>query len=37
MVEVAAFLEIPPAEVLDTVSFYEEFHTEPVGRCVIGI
>jgi len=37
MVEVASFLEIPPAEVLDTVSFYEEFHTEPVGRCVIGI
>ena len=37
MVEVAGFLEIPPSEVLDTVSFYEEFHSEPVGRCVIGI
>ena len=37
MVEVARFLEIPPAEVLDTVSFYEEYQTEPVGRCVIGI
>ena len=37
MVEVAGFLEIPPAEVLDTVSFYEEYHSEPVGRCVVGI
>ena len=37
MVEVAAFLDIHPGDVLDTVSFYEEFHTEPVGRHVIGI
>ena len=37
MVEIATFLEIPPSEVLDTVSFYEEFHSEPVGRCVVGI
>jgi NADH-quinone oxidoreductase subunit E len=37
MVEIAAFLSITPAEVLDTVTFYEEFHTEPVGKCVIGI
>ena len=37
MIEVARFLELPPAEVLDTVSFYEEYQTEPVGRCVIGI
>ena len=37
MVEVAAFLELPPAEVLDTVSFYEEFTVEPVGKCLIGI
>lgn len=37
MEEIAAFLEITPAEVLDTVSFYEEFHTEPVGKYVIGI
>ena len=22
---------------MDTDSFYEEFHTEPVGKCVIGI
>ena len=37
MVELAGFLEIAPSEVLDTVSFYEEFHSEPVGRCVVGI
>ncbi len=37
MVEVSSFLGISPAEVLDTVTFYEEFHTEPVGKCVIGI
>lgn len=37
MVEVGRFLDLPPSEVLDTVSFYEEYHTEPVGRCVIGI
>lgn len=37
MVEVAQLLEIPPAEVLDTVSFYDEYQTEPVGRCIIGI
>jgi NADH-quinone oxidoreductase subunit E len=37
MLEVAQFLSITPAEVMDTVTFYEEFHTEPVGQCVIGI
>ena len=37
MIETANFLGIPPSEVLDTTSFYEEFHTEPVGRCVIGV
>lgn len=37
MEEIAAFLDIAPADVLDTVSFYEEFHTEPVGQYVIGI
>lgn len=37
MIEVAQFLEIPPSEVLDTASFYEEYQTEPVGRCLIGI
>ena len=37
MVEIASFLGIKPADVMDTVTFYEEFHTEPVGKCVIGI
>jgi len=37
MVEVAAFLDLPPAEVLDTASFYEEYSTTPLGACVIGI
>jgi len=37
MIEIAAFLKITPADVLDTVTFYEEYTTEPVGRCVIGI
>lgn len=37
MLEIAAFLKIAPSEVLDTVSFYEEYTTEPVGKCVIGI
>ncbi|MBX3354950.1 MAG: NAD(P)H-dependent oxidoreductase subunit E [Phycisphaeraceae bacterium] len=37
MIEIADFLKITPADVLDTVSFYEEYTTEPVGRCVIGI
>ncbi|NCF39369.1 MAG: hypothetical protein GWP75_04530 [Planctomycetia bacterium] len=37
MIELATFLQIPPAEVLDTVSFYEEYTVEPVGKCVIGI
>jgi NADH-quinone oxidoreductase subunit E len=37
MIEIAQLLEITPAEVLDTVSFYEEFHTEPVGKYVIAV
>ena len=37
MIEVAAFLSIKPADVMDTVTFYEEFSTEPLGKCVIGI
>jgi NADH-quinone oxidoreductase E subunit len=37
LIEVATFLELKPADVLDTASFYEEFHTEPVGECIIGI
>ncbi len=37
MIEVAAFLAIKPADVMDTVTFYEEFTLEPTGKCVIGI
>lgn len=37
MEEIAELLSITPAEVLDTVSFYDEFKLEPVGRCVIGV
>lgn len=35
--EIATFLEITAAEVLDCVSFYEEFHEHPVGTYVIGV
>ncbi len=35
--EVAEFLELTPAEVLDTASFYEEYHFSPVGKYVIGV
>ncbi|MCI0363440.1 MAG: NADH-quinone oxidoreductase subunit NuoE [Phycisphaerales bacterium] len=37
MVEIAEFLKITPADVLDTVSFYEEYRTEPPGRNIIGV
>jgi NADH-quinone oxidoreductase subunit E len=37
MEEIADFLDIAPGDVLDTVSFYEEYTTEPVGKYVIGV
>jgi NADH-quinone oxidoreductase subunit E len=37
MVEIATLLDIHPGDVLDTVSFYEEYTTEPVGKYVIGV
>jgi NADH-quinone oxidoreductase subunit E len=37
MQEAAAFLELDPAVVYDTASFYEEFFLEPVGKYVIWI
>ena len=37
MIEIAQFLELKPADVLDTVSFYEGFTTEPTGKYVIGV
>jgi len=35
--EVAAFLELAPAELYDAASFYEEFAFEPRGRYVIWV
>ena len=37
MIEIAKFLEITPGDVLDTVSFYEEFTVEPTGKYVIAV
>ncbi|MBL9148821.1 MAG: NAD(P)H-dependent oxidoreductase subunit E [Phycisphaerae bacterium] len=37
MLEIAAFLKITPAEVLDTATFYEEYSVHERGTCVIGI
>ena len=37
MIELATILELKPADILDTASFYEEFHLEPVGDCVIAV
>ena len=35
--EVAAFLDLKPADVLDTASFYEEFWLKPKGEHVIAV
>jgi NADH-quinone oxidoreductase E subunit len=35
--EVAAFLELSPAEVLDTASFYEEYWLKPKGKYLIAV
>ncbi|MBI1368664.1 MAG: NADH-quinone oxidoreductase subunit NuoE [Planctomycetes bacterium] len=35
--EMAAFLDLSFAEVLDTISFYEEFHLKPTGKYYIQI
>jgi len=37
MIEIAALLEISPGDVLDTASFYEEYHIEPVGKYVVAV
>lgn len=37
MIEVATLLELHPGDVLDTVSFYEGYYTEPVGKYVIAV
>jgi NADH-quinone oxidoreductase subunit E len=35
--EVAAFLELAPAEVLDTASFYEEYWLRPKGKYLVQV
>jgi NADH-quinone oxidoreductase subunit E len=35
--EIAAFLEIAPAEALDTASFYEEYWLKPKGKYLIQV
>jgi NADH-quinone oxidoreductase E subunit len=37
MEEIAEFLKLKPADVMDTVSFYEEYRTQPAGQYVIGV
>jgi len=37
MEEIADFLGLPPADVLDTASFYEEYSLKPKGRNTIAV
>jgi NADH-quinone oxidoreductase subunit E len=37
MEEIAAFLEITPAEVMDTATFYEEYWLRPKGKYLIQV
>jgi len=37
MEEIGAFLEVPPSEVYDTATFYEEYWFKPKGRYVIWV
>src|SRR3954464_12710640 len=37
MAHIAELLDVSPAEVLGTASFYEMFKREPVGRYLIGV
>jgi NADH-quinone oxidoreductase subunit E len=37
MEEIAAFLELAPAEVLDTASFYEEYWLKPKGQYLLQV
>jgi NADH-quinone oxidoreductase subunit E len=37
MEELAAFLELSPAEVLDTASFYEEYWLRPKGKYLVQV
>lgn len=35
--ELATFLELPPADVLDTASFYEEYWLRPKGKYLVSV
>lgn len=35
--EIAAFLELSPAEVMDTATFYDEYWLKPKGKYLIGV
>jgi len=37
MQEIAAFLDIPAADVIDTASFYEEYWLDPKGKHVVAV
>jgi NADH-quinone oxidoreductase subunit E len=37
MVEIAEFLELAPADVMDTASFYEEYWLKPKGKYLIQV
>jgi NADH-quinone oxidoreductase E subunit len=37
MMEIAAFLKIKPADVIDTASFYEEYWLKPKGQHLIAV
>jgi NADH-quinone oxidoreductase E subunit len=37
MLEIAQFLSLPPAEVIDTASFYEEYWLKPKGKHLVAI
>lgn len=37
MEEIAAFLELQPADVLDTASFYEEYWLKPKGKNLVSV
>lgn len=37
MMEIASFLKLPPSQVIDTVTFYEEYWTKPRGKYLIQV
>ena len=37
MVEIGELLNLSAAQVADVVSFYEDYHSEPLGKYVIGV